>query len=105
MAEAIPPSPPRACWITRAFPMTGQRRAMLVNLPPPGEEWRVVEVDSWRSVAGVAFIKKGHTAFDWRRTASMVAVCIFFGFGIDGVLFSGGLEERKREVGRAVERR
>ena len=44
-------------------------------LPPPGEAWRAgEEVERERRVAGDVFFKNGHIAFDWRRTASMVAV-------------------------------
>jgi hypothetical protein len=76
---ATPPRPilpACAVWTAMAFPMTGQRRAMVCRLdmlPPQGEAWRA-DVERARSVAGDVFFKKGHMAFDWRRTASMIAV-------------------------------
>lgn len=83
-SAATPPSPPNllffAVCMARAFPMTGQRRAMVCRLdilPPPGEAWRAgVVVERERRVAGQVFFKNGQTALDWRRTASMVAVAI-----------------------------
>jgi hypothetical protein len=69
-----PTLPDFAVCTARAFPMMGQRRAMVCRLdmlPPPGEAWRV-EVERERRVAGEVFFKNGHMDFDWRSTASMV---------------------------------
>jgi hypothetical protein len=70
-----PTLPDFAVCTARAFPMMGQRRAMVCKLdmlPPPGEACRAeVEVERERSVAGEVFFRNGHIAFDWRSTASM----------------------------------
>jgi hypothetical protein len=47
--------------------MMGQRRAKSCKLdmaPPPGELWRAVVIDKARSVAGDAFMRKGHIERD-----------------------------------------
>lgn len=63
-----------------ALPMTGQRRpsSCRFDIEPPFLEeawWCVAEtlvvVDKARRVEGDVFFKKGQTAFDWRRRASM----------------------------------
>jgi hypothetical protein len=42
-------------------------------VPPHGDAWgRVTAVDMARRLAADAFFMKGHMAFDWRRTESMV---------------------------------
>ena len=83
-----------------ALPITGQRWASSCSFdraPPQGEEATRADstaglasmasvepsraapedereaVDRARRVAGEAFFKNGHTALDWRRTASMVS--------------------------------
>jgi hypothetical protein len=43
--------------------------------PPPGELWRAVVIDKARSVAGDAFMRKGHIERDWRKRESMVLRC------------------------------
>ena len=87
---ATPPSPTfevLAVCTASAFPIMGQRRAMVCRLdmlPPPGEAWRVAVVERERRVAGEVFFKNGHMDFDCRRTESMVAI------------WSGGLSLRLR---------
>lgn len=88
--------PTRVACTAMALPMTGQRWASSCSFeraPPQGDDDAAAAtradgaaeagsraaaedereaVDSARSVAGEAFLRKGHTALDWRRTASMV---------------------------------
>ena len=45
-------------------------------VPPPGD--LRVPVDRARSAAGVVFLRKGHTALDWLKRASMM-VCVSVG--------------------------
>ncbi len=62
-----PPLPDFELCTARALPMTGHRRAIVCRFdiaPPPGDAGQTVDVESDRSVAGEAFFKNGHTAFD-----------------------------------------
>ena len=75
-----------------ALLMTGQRPASSCSFeraPPQGDEVAISAdeasgaaaeeceaVERARSVAGEAFLRNGHTALDWRRTASMVVAIV-----------------------------